>query len=118
MINYKEILRLKALGFNNTRIAEVTGHARSTIILALKRAEAYGVEWSAVRNCSEQDVINRLHIGTTITKTYRMPDYENEHKQMQKSGVTLKLLWLEYCEECRANGEIPYQSTQFNKALD
>ena len=46
MINYKEILRLKALGFNNTRIAEVTGHARSTIILALKRAEAYGVEYT------------------------------------------------------------------------
>ena len=34
---------------------------------------------------------------------------------MQKSGVTLSLLWVEYCEECHANGELPYQSTQFNK---
>ena len=46
---------------------------------------------------------------------YRMPDYEKVHKEMQKSGVTLSLLWVEYCEECRANGELPYQSTQFNK---
>ena len=44
-----------------------------------------------------------------------MPDYEYVHKELQKSGVTLKLLWLEYCERCRENGELPYQSTQFNK---
>ncbi len=46
---------------------------------------------------------------------YKMPDYEYVHKELQKSGVTLKLLWLEYCEKCRENGELPYQSTQFNK---
>jgi hypothetical protein len=34
---------------------------------------------------------------------------------MAKSGVTLSLLWVEYCEECRKNGDIPYKSTQFNK---
>lgn len=44
-----------------------------------------------------------------------MPDYEHIHYEMQKSGVTLSLLWVEYCEQCRANGDIPYQSTQFNK---
>ena len=45
-----------------------------------------------------------------------MPDYEWVHREMQKSGVTLSLLWVEYCEQCRAAGELPYhQSTQFNK---
>ena len=44
-----------------------------------------------------------------------MPDYEQIHKEMQKSGVTLSLLWVEYCEQCRVAGELPYQSTQFNK---
>ena len=44
-----------------------------------------------------------------------MPDYEWVHREMQKNGVTLSLLWVEYCEQCRAAGEIPYQSTQFNK---
>ena len=46
---------------------------------------------------------------------YSMPDYEWVHKEMQKSGVTLSLLWVEYCERCRQNGELPYKSTQFNK---
>ena len=44
-----------------------------------------------------------------------MPDYEHIHKEMQKSGVTLSLLWVEYCEQCRQNGKLPYKSTQFNK---
>ena len=44
-----------------------------------------------------------------------MPDYTSVHKKLQRSGVTLNLLWLEYCDQCRAAGEIPYQSTQFNK---
>ena len=44
-----------------------------------------------------------------------MPDYEWVHREMQKNGVTLSLLWVEYCDQCRAAGEIPYQSTQFNK---
>jgi transposase len=46
---------------------------------------------------------------------YKMPDYDYVHKEMAKSGVTLSLLWVEYCDECRRSGEIPYQSTQFNK---
>ena len=44
-----------------------------------------------------------------------MPEYEQIHKEMQRSGVTLSLLWVEYCEQYRATGELPYQSTQFNK---
>ena len=44
-----------------------------------------------------------------------MPDYEYVSKEMRHSGVTLNLLWLEYCEQCRNNGELPYQLTQFKK---
>lgn len=44
-----------------------------------------------------------------------MPDYEQIHREMQKSGITLSLLWAEYCDQCRAANEPPYQSTQFNK---
>lgn len=46
---------------------------------------------------------------------YKMPDHEYVHREMAKSGVTLSLLWLEYCDHCREAGEIPYKSTQFNK---
>ena len=48
-------------------------------------------------------------------QTYKMPDYGYVHREMQKSGVRLNLLWLEYYEQCRSVGELPYKSTQFNK---
>ena len=44
-----------------------------------------------------------------------MPDYEHVYKELQRDAVTLDLLWREYVEECHQNGELPYQSTQFNK---
>ena len=44
-----------------------------------------------------------------------MPDYEQLHREMAKSGVTLSLLWSEYCEQCRRNGDVPFMHTQFCK---
>jgi transposase len=34
---------------------------------------------------------------------------------MAKRGMTLQLLWFEYCDACTESGEIPYQLTQFKK---
>lgn len=63
--------------------------------------------------------ILRLHSlginNTRIAESCGCADYEYIHQEMQKSGVTLSLLWVEYCEQCRLSGELPYQSTQFNK---
>lgn len=42
-----------------------------------------------------------------------MPDCEYIHKEMAKSGVTLSLLWNEYCEQCRLSNEIPLMYSQF-----
>jgi len=48
-------------------------------------------------------------------KTYKEPDYEHIHKEMAKRGVTLSLLWNEYCAQCRHNGEIPYMYTAYRQ---
>ena len=45
-----------------------------------------------------------------------MPDYEYVSREMQKSGVTLNLLWLEYCEQCSNNGETPYTPDRLENA--
>ena len=115
MTNYKEILRLHSLGINNTRIAESCGCARSTVIAALQRAAEQELSWSKIKNCSTEEVARKLYPSTAQGQQYKMPDYEWVHREMQKSGVTLSLLWVEYCEQCRQNGELPYKSTQFNK---
>lgn len=44
----------------------------------------------------------------------RLPDYEYVYNELAKLGVTLSLLWAEYCAKCEAEHTIPYQHTQFN----
>ena len=36
-----------------------------------------------------------------------MPDFDYIRKELLRNGVNKKLLWVEYCEECRMNGEEP-----------
>ena len=115
MTNYREILRLHSLGLNKTEIASSCRCARNTVAATLQRAANCGLQWPLPEEMSDKQLSERLFPSSTSTPVYKMPDYEWVHREMQKNGVTLSLLWLEYCDQCRAAGEIPYQSTQFNK---
>ena len=115
MTNYREVLRLESLGINNTQIALSVGCTRQTVISVLKKAKQKNVSYRMAQELSDRELMEAIQDGALNRKPYRMPDYEKVHKELMKSGVTLNLLWVEYCEECRKAGELPYQSTQFNK---
>ena len=115
MTNYKEILRLKSLGLTHVDIASACGCGRNTVTRTLSRAREQGITWDSAQAMTPEELRKKLFPEEASKPQYRMPDYEKVHREMQKSGVTLSLLWVEYCEECRAAGDLPYQSTQFNK---
>ena len=115
MTNYREILRLKKLGLNNSQIAQSLGCSRTTVIQVLSVAEEKGISYPLPENLSDRKLSELLFPSDRSKPEYKMPDYEYVHKELQKSGVTLNLLWLEYCEKCREEGELPYQLTQFKK---
>ena len=115
MTKYREILRLDSLGLNKTQIAEACCCSRTTVIAVLRQADAAGITYPLSESISNKELSTKLSPSVPDKPTYKMPDYEYVHKELQRSGVTLKPLWLEYCEKCRETGEIPYQSTQFNK---
>ena len=115
MTNYREILRLHSLGLNKTEIASSCRCARNTVAATLQRAANCNLQWPLPEGMSDKQLSERLFPSSTAKPACKMPDYAYVHKELQRSGVTLNLLWLEYCDQCRAAGEIPYQSTQFNK---
>jgi transposase len=115
MTNYREILRLDSLGINHTQIALSVGCTRQTVITVLSKAKQKGIRHSDVKNLSDKDLAKAIRDGGISRIQYQMPDYGYVHKELAKSGVTLNLLWVEYCEECRRSGTLPYQSTQFKK---
>ena len=116
MTNYREILRLHSLGLTHREIVDAAGCGRNTVTRTLARAREQKLDWQQAQSMSQQGVSQRLFPTEQKDPVYKMPDYASVHnKELQRSGVTLNLLWLEYCDQRRAAGEIPYQSTQFNK---
>lgn len=115
MTNYREILRLRSLGINHSQIAESMGIARQTVVTSLRRAASQGLDWQAAESLSGSELSAKLFPPANESFGYKMPDYELVHRELAKSGVTLQLLWFEYCDKCRDAGEIPYQLTQFKK---
>jgi transposase len=116
MTDYREILRLRSLGLNNSRISEATLTSRPTIIRTLAAAKAVGMDCATAAELSDRELAKALFPQGESTKpTYVPPDYEWVHKELAKPHVTQELLWGEYCEKCRDAGTTPYQLTQFKK---
>ncbi|MCL1919399.1 MAG: IS21 family transposase [Peptococcaceae bacterium] len=115
MTNYREILRLESLGINHSQIALSVGCSRQTVISVLKKAKQKSLSYQTIQGFSDRELMEAIQDGALKQVPYRMPDYEKIHRELMRSGVTLSLLWIEYCEECRRSGDLPYQSTQFNK---
>jgi transposase len=115
MINYREILRLESLGINHSKIAMGVGCTRQSVITVLKKAKEKSIRYSDVRDLSDKEIAKAIRDGGIKKLRFKMPDYELVHKELRKSGVTLSLLWVEYCEACRKSGELAYQLTQFKK---
>ena len=95
--------------FYNTEIAASMGCSRNTVAGVLRRAEACGPAYPLPAEMSDKQIAEALFPATASKPTYKMPDYAYVHKELHKDGVTLNLLWLEYCENCRNSGELPYR---------
>lgn len=115
MTNYREILRLDSLGINKVNIAASCSCSRNTVSTVLQKAKENNLNYPLPNDLSDKQLSEILFPPSELKPSYKMPDYDYVHREMAKSGVTLTLLWLEYCDACRESGEIPYQSTQFNK---
>ena len=115
MTNYREILRLSALGLNKTEISQSLQCSRTTVRTVLRLAKEVGLDYPRTIGMSDKQIFEVLYPTTFGKPTYKIPDFEYIYSEKQRDGVTLDLLWREYVEECHRNGELPYQSTQFNK---
>jgi transposase len=85
------------------------------VVSVLKKSEQRKIRYQEAMKLSDKELYRLFTESGSAHLAYKMPDYEYVHKELAKSGVTLGLLWVEYCEECRRNGELPYQSTQYGK---
>lgn len=113
MTQYREILRLHSQGISQRNIAASCACSRNTVSKIIQRAEELGITWPLEKGLTDGELRQRLFAEVAQPPSRKRPDCEYIHREMAKSGVTLSLLWNEYCEECRANQEIPLMYSQF-----
>ena len=113
MIDYREVIRLNVTGHNNITVATSVGSSRNTVADIWKRAKDKQIAWPIPSTLTNEDLKKILYPETQNENIRLMPDYEYIHDELAKPGVTLSLLWAEYCLQCESSGKIPYQHTQF-----
>lgn len=113
MTNYREILRLFSQGISQRGIASSCQCSRNTVSSVIKRADEIGISWPFEKEMSNGELQTLMFPEKDLPTTRKIPDCEYIHKEMAKSGVTLSLLWDEYCQECRLSNEIPLMYSQF-----
>ena len=115
MVDYREILRLDNLGYTKKDIASSVHSSRNTVSEVLTLAGNLHVCWPLDDDVTNQSLENLFYPGRNKDNEERlMPDYPKIHRELAKKGVTLTLLWTEYCLEASAAEKKPYMSTQFN----
>lgn len=115
MVDYREILRLKSLGYTMKDIASSVHSSRNTVSEVLTLAGNLHVCWPLDDGVTNADLEAMFYPGRNKSDEERLiPDYPKIHRELAKKGVTLTLLWTEYCLEASAAGKKPYMSTQFN----
>ena len=107
MATEKEILTCFFKGDSQRTIAAALRVSRNTVAKLVKACHEQQLEAAAV-DCHlfPEDVSLPVQV---------QPDYECIHKELLKSGVTLKLLWDEYAADCQQAKKLYFMYSQFCK---
>lgn len=115
MTGFREILRLDSLGLSGRNIAGSVSCSRNTVAQVLARAKKLRLEWPLPLDITDGELKKMLFPEKEKTPSARVPDCEYIHKELARPGVTLTLLWDEYCRGCKDSGEIPCRYSQYCK---
>ena len=115
MSKEKQILQLRLDGFSQRRIADTLKVSRNTVARVVKACDAHPIDEHEFQAIDESKLHRHLFPEETPISVMTPPDYDYIHKELLKSGVTLKLLWEEYVETCRQSNKRFYMETQFRR---
>ncbi len=98
MRKIKEVLRLKASGMSNRKIAQSCRISRPTVTEYLHRASHTGLRWPLPDELSDTALEQQLFPDppTPAQRDRVLPDWLLIHKEFKRKNVTLFLLWEEY----------------------
>ena len=114
MVRYREILRLTAMGLSQRTVAASVGCACSTVSEVTRRCASAGMAWPLPDEMDDAAIRARIYPSRSGGDGGRAPiDHERVERELGKRGVTMTLLWNEYCSSAAAAGLRPFQYSAF-----
>lgn len=119
MRKLKDALRLKFDGgLSHQQIAGALGISKGVVTKYVGLAVAAGLDWQAIAAMDEATLERRLLASPRPSDIYAQADYGRIHQERGRKGVTLMLLWEEYCaqvgdEHSADNPVKPWRYSQF-----
>lgn len=107
-INVKLILELRDAGMSRNAIAATRHMSKNSVGDVIHIAGRMGISYEDVRQMDEDAAYRMFYPDKfAVESMYAQPDYEYVHQELKRTGVTLKLLWQEYQDQCKTAGNIP-----------
>lgn len=114
MTQYREILRLTAMGLSQRDILRSVKCSQKTVVKVQQRARELSLSWPLDASMTEDVLKEKMFPkAPKSSPTKQMPDFDYIHKELLRNGVNKKLLWTEYLETCRQSGSDPLMYSQF-----
>lgn len=95
----KDVIRLKwQADLSHEQIALSLNISKGAVTKYLSLTHAAGLDWEAVQDWSEQRLTSALLPKASTSQPYIAPDWGRIHRELDRKGMTLMLLWQEYVE--------------------
>ena len=102
MSHLREIIRLYELGYNQSEISRSCLVARSTVQDYIHRVQQSALTFEQAKHLSDHELSHVLGKGQRqLRKPKEKIDFQAIHRELQRKGVTLALLWQEGVDEGR-----------------
>jgi transposase len=92
----QDILRLKSQALSHAQIAAALKISKGVVSKYLALAQANGLAWADAQHLSEQQLASALQPRSAGQQRVVVPDWPRIHRELDRKGVTLMLLWSEY----------------------
>lgn len=92
MTNYREILRLQALGMNKQETAASIGCSRNTVAEVLRRSKELKLSYPLPDEMTDAKLATLLYPSATSKPIYKMPDYEYVAKEKVDVRITRSIV--------------------------
>ena len=114
MVKYREILRRKPMGISVRNIAFSCKCSTATARTVVDRAKACGLEWPLPEEMSDAAIRAVIYPKKPKVDASKAGiDRAHVDREMERPGVTMMVLWAEYCEAALASGREPYMYSAF-----